>query len=358
MTFLRFLSEPPSNYGYLNARLRSRMTEFFPKETFLELASGSVGKLELFLIDSNYGESYRKGLLQQNLSLNRRIEMALAHTATRRLKEAKSFAEGEPADFFEILLSRSDIYNCRLILRACRTDSVGSGNEPFWHGYGALPETFFQDLWKSGGVEKLIERALLFGHPLAVQLAHSCRELKNSGNLLFAERRLLGEILQYCFGILKAHKGKNADLMREYLGRMIDIWNVNIFSRRENKAEDTLKLDEPFLEGGAYLSRRRLQESRNLRELLIETPWQKAITRLSDEGPAIPLQSVMSSDFTLWQLKLYRHDPLGIEVAISYVARQITEWQDLNVLVAGLELGFEPEEIVSRLTFADDKDKA
>lgn len=353
--FLRFLSEPPSNYGYLNARLRSRMMEFLPRETFIELASGSTGKLELFLIDSTYGESYRKGLLQQGLSVNRRIEMALAHTATRRLKEAKSFAEGEPADFFEILLSRADIYNCRLVLRACRTEGVGGGAEPFWHGYGTLPDHFFQDLWNSRNVDEVIDKSLFFGHPFAVNLAHSCRELRNSGQLVFAERRLLGEILQHCFGILKAHKGKNASLVREYLGRMIDIWNVNIFSRRERRAGDAKEPDKPFLEGGAYLAEQRLTESRNIRELLLETPWQRATGRVSEEGPQIPLQSVMSTDFSVWQMKLYRHDPLGIEVAISYVARQITEWQNMNILAAGLELGFEPEEIVSKLTFLEDQ---
>lgn len=357
MMFLRFLSEPPSNYGYLNARLRSRMTEFLPREEFAKLASGNVADLELYLIDSTYGESYRKGLLRQNLSLNRRMEMALAHTATRRLKEAKSFAEGEPADFFEILLARADIYNCRYILRASRTKTVGSGEEPFWHGYGTLPEAFFQDLWASRDVDEVIEKALFFGHPFAVNLAHACRELKNSGQLVFAERRLLGEVLDHCFGILKAHKGKNADLVKEYLGRMIDIWNVNIFSRRKRTGGEDGEPEKPFLEGGAYLSVKRLSESRNIRELLLETPWQRAIGRVSDAGPQVPLQSVMSKDFALWQMKLYRQDPLGIEVAISYIAHQLTEWQNLNILAAGLELGFEADDIVSRLTFMEEQGK-
>ncbi len=358
MMFLKFLSEQPSNYGYLNARLRSRMTEFLPREEFKKLASGSVAALELFLIDSTYGESYRKGLLRQNLSLNRRMEMALAHTATRRLKEAKSFAEGEPADFFEILLSRADIYNCRYILRASRAKTMGGGEEPFWHGYGTLPERFFRGLWDSADVDEVIEKALFFGHPFAVHLAHACRELKNSGQLVFAERRLLGEILEHCFGILKAHKGKNAGLVKEFLGRMIDIWNVNIFSRRKRKGGEGDELDTPFLEGGACLSVERLSESRNIRELLLETPWQRAVGRVFDGGPQVPLQSVMSKDFALWQMKLYRRDPLGIEVAISYIAHQLTEWQNMNILAAGLELGFEAGDIVSRLTFMEEQKKA
>jgi V/A-type H+-transporting ATPase subunit C len=357
MKFLRFLSEEPSNYGYLNARLRSRMMDFLPREKFLKLSSGRIDELELFLMDSTYGESYRKGLLRQNLSLNRRIEMALAHTATRRLKEAKSFAEGEPGDFFEILLSRADIYNCRYILRACRTETFGSAEEPFWHGYGTLPGTFFEDLWASRDVDEIIEKALFYGHPFAVHLAHACRELKNSGQLVFAERRLLGEILQHCFGILKAHRGKNADIVREYLGRMVDIWNVNIFSRRKRDEGEGIEFDKPFLEGGTWLSVQRLSEARNLRELLFETPWQGAVGHVSGERVQVPLQSVMSTSFAIWQMKLYRHDPLGIEVAISYVARQLTEWQNMNILAAGLELGFESQEIVSRLTFPEEQQK-
>jgi V/A-type H+-transporting ATPase subunit C len=65
----------------------------------------------------------------------------------------------------------------------------------------------------------------------------------------------------------------------------------------------------------------------------------------------------MSTSFAIWQMKLYRHDPLGIEVAISYVARQLTEWQNMNILAAGLELGFESQEIVSRLTFPEEQQK-
>jgi len=355
--FLKFLSERPGNYGYLNARLRSRMTAFLPREEYEKLASGSVENLELFLIDSTYGESYRKGLLQQNLSLNRRLEMVLAHTATRRLKEAKSFAEGEPADFFEILLSRADIYNCRYVLRATWTNTTGSGEGPFWHGYGTLPEVFFQDLWNSRDVDEVTEKALLFGHPFAVHLAHACRELKNSGQLIFAERRLLREILEHCFGILKAHRGKNANRVKEYLGRMIDIWNVNIFSRRKRDGGEGDELEKPFLEGGAYLSVERLSESRNIRELLHETPWQRAIGRVFEGGTPVPLQRVMSADFALWQMKLYRQDPLGIEVAISYVAHQLTEWQNMNILATGLELGFKADDILSRLTFMEEPKK-
>jgi V/A-type H+-transporting ATPase subunit C len=46
---------------------------------------------------------------------------------------------------------------------------------------------------------------------------------------------------------------------------------------------------------------------------------------------------------------LMRKNPLGIEVAIGYVARQITEWQNLNTIVVGAALGLSPDGIFERL---------
>jgi V/A-type H+-transporting ATPase subunit C len=57
-------------------------------------------------------------------------------------------------------------------------------------------------------------------------------------------------------------------------------------------------------------------------------------------------------EFWRWQISLRRKDPLGIEVAIAFIAHQLVEWRNLDSLVVGVSMGFEGDAILEKLILA------
>lgn len=141
--FLKDLKDLPENYGYLNARLRAHFSDFLVKEDYRRLAFRRLEEIEVFLLETRYGKSFRKSLVEQPLSTHRRIEVALADTSADTLNHARKMAMGEPEDLMTVLLARADLHNGRLLLRYYFTGALYEGH-PQWHGYGTLPVTFSQ----------------------------------------------------------------------------------------------------------------------------------------------------------------------------------------------------------------------
>jgi V/A-type H+-transporting ATPase subunit C len=53
--------------------------------------------------------------------------------------------------------------------------------------------------------------------------------------------------------------------------------------------------------------------------------------------------------FWLWHISQRRKDPLGIEVSIAFIAHQLVEWQNLNALVVGVDMGLEVGSIMGKM---------
>jgi V/A-type H+-transporting ATPase subunit C len=345
--FLKDSTGFPENYGYLNARLRAHFSDFLGREDYRRIASRSLEGIELFLLETRYGKSFRKSLVEQPLSTHRRIEMALSDTASDSLNHARQMAMGEPEDLMRVLLARADLHNGRLLLRYFFTGAVYEGN-PVWHGYGSLPVPFFRQLWKSHSLSHAIDKCLSSEHPLSSALAAGCSHLRKGSTLPASERVFLSEVLSSLEEILNRHRNKNGNLVRELLGRSIDIWNMNIWSRVAADTIDREKAFGLFIEGGFSLPLERLRGSNNVSQLLGATVWESLIPK--DSGsPLVMMPGKAGRLFWLWQISQRRKDPLGIEVSIAFIAHQLVEWQNLNALVVGVDMGLEVGSIMGKM---------
>lgn len=355
MTYFRDLTDFPENYGYLNARLRAHFSDFLGKDDYLRLAGRSLEDIELFLLDSRYGKSFRKGLVEYPLSAHSRIELALAETAAENLNHARKMAMGEPEDLLRVLLSGADLHNGRLLLRFFFTGASYDGN-PMWHGYGTLPVNFFRQLWSSHSISHVIDKCLAFPHPLARPLAGAASSLSRGIALPASERVLLEGLLEYLEQMLDRHKSKNSSLVRDFLGRMIDIWNLNIWSRVAAGALEGDKAADIFIDRGTGLSIERLKSTSDPRQLLRGTLWESIVSISQPSGVAF-LASRATRYFLLWQISLRRKDPLGIEVAIGFCAQQLIEWQNLNALVVGIDMGLSVGSIMEKMIIPGENPK-
>lgn len=346
LTSWKRLSE---NYGYLNASLRARKSSFLEWEDFCRLAMGNREDLEAVLLEPPYDESYRAQLVMGAGAPGGlgRIEAALSGGAGAQLLWVKKLAIGEPHLLVEVALSRADLHNCRILLRAFSVPGK-RGKEPLWHGYGILPVSFFSTLWKTSRLVDASERALSFGNPLADILGSALGEIRKGGGQVMAEKLLLRKMVEYLRGELKGIRGANAVILREYLGRLVDLWNLGVWLRRRSGYRPEGWSGQNFLQTGAWLPVERLEKVQAIRELVHGTPWDRVVRNIGSVSPQ-DFQRDLQIHFWKWQLGLFRKDPLSIGVALGFIAMQIIEWNNLNTIAVGQAIGLTGSGLVQRL---------
>ncbi|NLI96582.1 MAG: V-type ATPase subunit [Synergistaceae bacterium] len=339
------------NYEYLNSRLRARLGSFIEPAVYRRLSRGTIRELELFLLDSAYAESYRAHLVSLETSPLARIEMAVSLGIAERIRTTVNLAQGEPRELMKVVTNRSDLHNARMVLRG-----LALGHDPLkkpsWHAYGELSPGFFDSLWNSKKILDAREKCLANGDPLALALGEALEVRQRGETLPLAERHLLNAYLSYQNGHFRKIGGTGSQTALEVMGRSVDLWNIGIwFRNRREKGKDNSE-PIPFLQFGKWLSNERLETSDSVRALVGGTPWFDGIRDLGIDLETVSprvLQREFNSAFWRWQSFLYRRNLLGFEVAVSYLARLLLEWQNINILAVGLALGHSPDGIAGRL---------
>jgi len=337
---------PSQNYEYLNARLRARLNSFIPVDDLVRLSRGTVRELELFLIDSAYAESYRANLVSLEASPLSRIEVAVSLGSAEKIRDTLRLAQGEARELLKVVTTRSDLHNARLVLRGL---SLGRDplKNPAWHTYGELEPGFFEALWKTSSILDAREKCLANGSPFALALGEALEAKQEGETLPSAERLLLVHFLAHLQGLFGKIGSKGSETALEVMGRMVDLWNIGIWLRRKKgNMEETIA----FLPYGKWVTLGRLASASSPKQLFEGTPWIREIKpEILETGSPLALQGEFNTAFWRWQSFLYRRNLLGCEVAISYLARLLLEWQNLNILAVGLALGHPAAEISRRI---------
>jgi len=337
------------NYGYLNARLRARLSSFIQPKELRRLSGGTIRELELFLLDSPYAESYRAHLVSLETSPLARIEMAVSLGVAERIRATLHLAQGEPRELVKVVTTRSDLHNSRLVLRGL---SLGRDplRSPTWHAYGELGPDFFDALWAASSILDAREKCLAKGDPLALALGEALEARQAGESLPFAERQLLTAFLAHLNGLFLKIGGSGSETALEVLGRSVDLWNIGIWFRKQLGKGQKPHEAIPFLPYGKWISLERLETVSSARALVEGTPWIREIQGPAlEQGSALVLQGAFNTAFWRWQSFLYRRNLLGFEVAVSYLSRLLLEWQNINILAVGLALGHPELEISRRL---------
>lgn len=337
-----------NNYEYFNAIIRRRVSLLLDHGDYVKIAKDDIDSFEQFLLDSRYAESYRSQLVRTRRSTLSRIEFAIANQLSRELNHSRKIAKGEVYDLLDVILARSDLYNTRLVIRSLFTGTFG-GKEPIWQDFGAIPMGFFSDLWWEGKTpEKILEKCHSQGHPMALALASSVSDFQQGYDLHHAERKLLIKHIEYLNDSLSSTNSSSAKVIKDYLGMNIDLWNVGIWTRANSKAGKFVKKEPDYIPGGLSFSVSELNEARILGVLIRGSRWSGALGIMEKDRHG-NIQRAMQIQMLNWQKKLYRSNPLGIEVALGYVAMYLIEWENLNLLAVGLASRMNSEDLLKRI---------
>lgn len=315
---------------------------------YVRIARGTIDSFEQFLLEGRYAESYRTQLVRSRRSTLSRIEYAISNQLSRELNHSRKIAKGEVHDLLDIILAKADLNNARLVLRAFFTGTFGK-KEPLWQDFGAIPMNFFSSLWSDkSSAEKVIEKCYSNGHPIALSLALSMKEYQQGFDLHHAERTLLSSYIDFLKDQLKGKHSPSSKVVEDYLGMNIDLWNIGIWLRANNPELKKGRTEPDYIPGGLCFDIPRLKESRIAGVLLRGTLWAGALSYMNKDRTG-NIQRAMQIQLLNWQKKLYRTNPLGIEVALGYVAMYLIEWENLNLLAVGLASGMDPDSLLNRI---------
>ncbi|MDD4837412.1 MAG: hypothetical protein PHU72_09985, partial [Dethiosulfovibrio sp.] len=160
----------------------------------------------------------------------------------------------------------------------------------------------------------------------------------HTGSFFDAERCYMSGIIEWC---LKPLGGVSPGKLTvgEFLARSIYLWNIQIWFRKgvgsEIKAGD-------YLSGGT-IGIDILEKNRDVYGLLSGSLWSSSALTPGITFPV--LGRFLQNEFLRWQIGLFRSDILGIGVAIAYMARQVLEWRNMEILAVGLSANLPPERI-------------
>lgn len=340
----RKLIKESTNYEYLNSVVRARGDKLLPREVFRRLTEGTLEDLELFLLESSYGPRYREQLARGEAALLGRVETAMAMGAADILLDLASLARGEALLFLSLILSTGDLHNGRILLRAS-PGGMSPKKSPVWHRYSLADVSFYDDLWKKcKSPADVAIRSHEEDHPIARILGDSHRILHEKEDLFSAERYFYSTWLNEWRKEIGEKKGQNGRVMREYLGRMTDLWNFSIWLRPKAEAFE----GDRFLPGGWGFSREDLEGTDDDDLLLSRSMW--IFDKEKDRGrQRAELFRSLQRQFYDWQQGLYRRNLLGIDVSLSYAARVVQEWKNLSMIAVGLSLKMPPGEMERHL---------
>lgn len=345
----KFIGESP-NYEYLNAVVRARGTRLLGREVFTRLASGSLEDMELFLLESQYGQRYREQMATGGGSLLVRIENALAGGAADILQETASLARGESLLFFSVILSLGDLHNGRILLRAS-PGGIRPKNSPAWHRYSLAESSFYDDLWKkcptaADGAVRCHEE----NHDVARILGESYRVLHDTGDLFSAERALYSGWFAWWRELIRGRDNENGRRMEEYLGRLTDLWNFSIWLR---PGGETAR-ERAFLQGGWGFSQEALESLDDPERLFSGSGWSFVPGRHGERTPSDLFRS-FQRHFYQWQKSLYRKNLLGTDVSLGYAAQVVQEWKNLSLLAVGQSLRMPATELERHLFLPEEE---
>jgi V/A-type H+-transporting ATPase subunit C len=338
------------NYGYLNALLRSRLSYFLEEEEYHILLRRGLEGMEGYLLESKYGGAYRNELVSREHNVLQRIEVALAMGMGNELLRMRKAAEGETRDLVTILLARGDLHNMRVLLRSFLPGSDRTYGEPLWHSYGIISPHAISLLWGSKSLQELFERSHEIRNPLGKALGNAVLNLLRGLEYWRVERGFLLEYKNDLFDLLAACPSSNGDLVETYLRMLVDLLNLGIWLRKEHGFSRAELSEEADYLGGGLIGEEHLAQCRSVLEAVRGTPWMGMVRQIHEETPNM-FQQALNRSFLRWQASFLRKNPLGIEVAMGYVARQVAEWDNLNYIVTGLALNYGEEKIRPRLLF-------
>lgn len=336
----------PSDFGYINARVKAMRSRLLPPDRVEELLA--LPDLDGFLralSTTAYAPELQEALTRyQGL---RAVDEAMMQHFQKTVRRIVAFAEGRARDLIEVVLMDWDLHNLRAVLRAKHSGRKPEEVVENLVPAGRLSEVRLRELAQQPDVAAIASTLSTWAHPLASALVEGLRDYQETGDLLALELALGRRYFEWALRITRG-PGYSKRAVREIVRTEIDHTNTKT-ALKVQRIPDLSREERRrfYIPGGAVFSPEIFV---NLADPgTAESAMRELRSRgFHPEGRTIAEQERwLDERYARHSARKYLGDPLAIDVVLGFLAMLHSEVQNLRLIARSKVLGI-PRDVVRR----------
>ena len=341
------------NYAYASARVKTRKSFLYKKDTYLKLLQMDLPEISRFIEESRYKKEIDE--LATKYSGIDLLEYALNLNMAREMTEVLGFCQGDMKELIGAYLRRWDVWNIKSILRG---KNYGASEEEIKETLvpaGELPMTTLTDLIHKTSVPDVIEglNGTKFYKPL-----YGLLDDYNKTQTLSKLENSLDKA--YYANLLSINTGSNADkLFMNFVKREIDITNLRTLLRLKRQGLEHEKILDFLVPGGSNLKTEDLRKFaqapgfEDFLNMLKDTPYwadiSEAVEKYRESKSLNTIEVSLSKSLIGYAEKISHAYPLSICPILGYTVRKNVEVNNLRTIARGKEIHLSDDEIRSQM---------
>ena len=343
----------PSDFGYINARVRGLKAKLLGDEFYNDALSGTDFRAFLSsFAQTTYSREVEEAQARHGGNL-KTVDDALARNFYTTTRTLLNVADGSPERLLKLLLLRYDLGNLKTIARA---KSAGRDPEDVQAGLlpaGELKPAVLEAVAQASDLPAAAQAVAVTGHPLGLAFTRAVAAYSSDGDLYELELaldRAYYEALSREIG-----KGSFPADFKRYLQREIDATNIRTALKLRGSGDGADGTDAAaqaealFIKGGKEVRRTTFDS------LLTGDTQALAKTTFAEVAETDDLsraEETLRTSLDRQARKLALRDPLGVGVILNYLRLKETETARLRLLARGKYYGVPRQQLEQELGYA------
>ncbi len=337
----------PTDYGYINARLKGQHSKLLVPGAYEELLNlPDFNAFAKWLASSNYSKEWQEA--QSRYTGLTAAEEALSANFNASVKMMSKISEGQPNRLINIILRRWDLANIKAVVRGIHNrwdiEEILKAVLPA----GNFSQVKLKELCLKKDLRELTDTLATWGDDFSVPLSKALPEYLQ-GHDLYNLELTLDKFYYYQALRNLSGTGSNKGFLRDLLRLEIDLLNAKSISRlREQDKPDLDQASRYYLPGGKllnmdkYIALLNPKESRKALRTIKGTFIYRLLSQNRNDGS---VEDVLEKEYWQQNALAYRGDPLGIEVVVGYLWQKYFEVVNLRLIARGKYFELPAEDI-------------
>lgn len=356
----------PSDYGYLNARIRGMKSRLFDRRLYSELlAKANLDDLLASLAQTGYGDAFQAALSRHVAwdalrdGLRRDLTAALLKVRVMTMDEP----DAEPARLVSILLMRWDRRNLLAVMRMQYQGPEATRALELLVPVGDVDEIALGELLRQPNLRDAIDLAVTWGLPYGHGLRNAWPSFAETGNLAVLESALdqryaglVGErlaALPPSASVSLVQRVLNWEFDTYNLLNVLRVWAARRPGDPSGEEAPAWYLRSPgaspangekegnAIPEAALAAAISSTEAAGVVASLADSPgissWLPSLTEWADHGSLTALQKALERRLTEMAVSLFHRDPLTAAPIIAFLWAKENEVRNLRLI--GLVVG-------------------
>ncbi len=339
----------PSDFGYINARVRGLKAKLLGDEFYNDALAGSDFRAFLSsFAQTSYSKEVDEAQARYGSGL-KTVDEALARNFYSTTRTLLNVSDGLPERLLKVLLLRYDLGNLKTIARAKSADRSAEDVQAGLLPAGEFKPAVLEAIAQASDLPAAAQAVAVTGHPLGSAFTRAVAKFSSDGDLYALE---LGLDHAYYEALSReVNKGGFPPDFERYLQREIDATNIRtaLKLRGADDADASAQAEALFIKGGREV-RRAIFDSLLAGDMqALATTTFAAVAETDNLSRA---EEMLRGGLDAQARKLALRDPLGVGVVLNYLRLKESETARLRLLARGKFYGVPRDRLEQELGYA------